>query len=81
MAREDQWRRQDAARIDGEHKMWAAEKAWIEARDAALMEAFNGLFERGPQPPPPPPFQLNGGGSGANDGLFRYLIGDSYQRL
>ncbi|KAG6386270.1 hypothetical protein SASPL_155164 [Salvia splendens] len=83
MAREDQWRRQDAARIDGEHKMWAAEKAWIEARDAALMEAFNGLFERGLEPPrpQPPPFQLNGGGSAANDGLFKYLVGDSYQRL
>ncbi|KAL1566053.1 trihelix transcription factor PTL-like [Salvia divinorum] len=146
LVREDQWRRQDAARIDGEHKMWAAEKAWIEARDTALMDAFNNLFEA-PRPPPQPLLQENGvsewdeiaakmaacgggggersghvisdylrkcsrkrkegnaydqnsdrgvagvggavrlhghgngGGEAANDGLFRYLVGDSYQRL
>lgn len=43
--REEQWRKQDAARIESEHKMWATEKAWIEARDVALMDAFNKLTQ------------------------------------
>lgn len=28
LLREEQWRKQDAARIDGEQKMWASERAW-----------------------------------------------------
>ncbi|KAH6837780.1 hypothetical protein C2S53_007600 [Perilla frutescens var. hirtella] len=47
--REEQWRKQDAARIETEHKMWAAERAWIESR---LMDAFNKLSD-GVTPPPP----------------------------
>lgn len=43
MLREEEWRKQEAARIDREHKFWAKERAWIEARDAALMEALQKL--------------------------------------
>ncbi|KAK4775307.1 hypothetical protein SAY86_010242 [Trapa natans] len=38
--REVEWRRQETARFDREHEQWAKERAWIEARDAALMEAL-----------------------------------------
>ncbi|KAL6585453.1 hypothetical protein OROMI_002097 [Orobanche minor] len=41
--REQQWRKQDAERIEREHKMWAREKAWIQARDSALMDVFGKL--------------------------------------
>ncbi|MBA0792792.1 hypothetical protein Gohar_017260 [Gossypium harknessii] len=41
--REEQWRKEAAIRIDREHKFWAKERAWIEARDAALMEALQNL--------------------------------------
>ncbi|XVE96492.1 hypothetical protein REPUB_Repub02eG0226900 [Reevesia pubescens] len=41
--REEEWRKEEAARIDREHKFWAKERAWIEARDAALMEALQNL--------------------------------------
>ncbi|KAL5710769.1 hypothetical protein ACHQM5_021295 [Ranunculus cassubicifolius] len=37
MCREEEWRKREAARIDQEHKFWANERAWFEARDAALM--------------------------------------------
>ncbi|GMH26324.1 hypothetical protein Nepgr_028167 [Nepenthes gracilis] len=43
MLREDEWRKQDAERIEWEHEFWASERAWIEARDAALMEALQKL--------------------------------------
>ncbi|KAH7512115.1 hypothetical protein FEM48_Zijuj12G0056400 [Ziziphus jujuba var. spinosa] len=41
--REEEWRKEEAARIDREHKFWAKERAWIEARDSALMEALHKL--------------------------------------
>lgn len=41
--REEEWRRQEQDRIDKEHKFWAKERAWIESRDAALMEALQNL--------------------------------------
>ncbi|KAE8679397.1 ERF024 protein [Hibiscus syriacus] len=41
--REEQWRKEEASRIDREHMFWAKERAWIEARDAALMEALQNL--------------------------------------
>ncbi|KAG5043862.1 Trihelix transcription factor PTL [Glycine soja] len=41
--REEEWRRQEAVRLEREHKFWAKERAWIEARDAALMEALHKL--------------------------------------
>ncbi|KAF5750478.1 putative Duplicated homeodomain-like superfamily protein [Tripterygium wilfordii] len=40
LIREEEWRKQEASRIDREHKFWAKERAWIEARDNALMEAL-----------------------------------------
>lgn len=46
MLREEEWRRQEESRIDREHKFWAKERAWIEARDAALMEALQTLTGR-----------------------------------
>ncbi|XP_061340307.1 trihelix transcription factor PTL-like [Gastrolobium bilobum] len=41
--REEEWRRQEAERLEREHRFWAKERAWIEARDAALMEALQKL--------------------------------------
>lgn len=41
--REEEWRKEEAARIDREHNFWAKERAWIEARDAALMDALHKL--------------------------------------
>ncbi|XP_059646741.1 trihelix transcription factor PTL-like [Cornus florida] len=43
LMREEEWRKKEAVRIDREHKFWANERAWIEARDAALMEALQKL--------------------------------------
>ncbi|MQM08744.1 hypothetical protein Taro_041598 [Colocasia esculenta] len=43
MSREEEWRKQEAARFEQEHKFWAKERAWIEARDAALIEALEKL--------------------------------------
>ncbi|KAA8518616.1 hypothetical protein F0562_016090 [Nyssa sinensis] len=43
MLREEEWKKEEAARMDREHKFWANERAWIEARDAALMEALQKL--------------------------------------
>ncbi|KAF8403229.1 hypothetical protein HHK36_011330 [Tetracentron sinense] len=40
MSREEEWRKQETARFDREFKFWANERAWVEARDAALMEAL-----------------------------------------
>ncbi|GAV82302.1 Myb_DNA-bind_4 domain-containing protein [Cephalotus follicularis] len=41
--REEEWRKQEAVRIDREHKFWAKERAWIEARDAAFMDALQNI--------------------------------------
>ncbi|KAL7096679.1 hypothetical protein ACP275_10G094400 [Erythranthe tilingii] len=43
VSREEEWRKMDAERIDRERKFWAGERAWIEARDAALMETLSKL--------------------------------------
>ncbi|GAV78066.1 Myb_DNA-bind_4 domain-containing protein [Cephalotus follicularis] len=40
MLRQEEWRKQELARFDREHEYWASERNWIEARDAALMEAL-----------------------------------------
>ena len=40
LSREEEWRKQEAARFDREYKFWASERSWLEARDAALMEAL-----------------------------------------
>ncbi|KAK7244960.1 hypothetical protein RIF29_39789 [Crotalaria pallida] len=41
--REEEWKRQEVERLEREHKFWAKERAWIEARDAALTEALQKL--------------------------------------
>lgn len=41
--REEEWSRNEAERAEREHKFWAKERAWIEARDSALMEALQKL--------------------------------------
>ncbi|XP_057535803.1 trihelix transcription factor PTL isoform X2 [Amaranthus tricolor] len=38
--REEEWRKQETERMEREHKFWASERAWIEARDSALMNAL-----------------------------------------
>nr|KYP73807.1 hypothetical protein KK1_006463 [Cajanus cajan] len=43
MLREEEWRKQEANRLEREQKFWAKERAWIEARDSALMEALQKL--------------------------------------
>ncbi|KAL4297376.1 hypothetical protein GQ457_12G011380 [Hibiscus cannabinus] len=40
---EEEWRKEEATGIGREHQFWAKERAWIEARDAALMEALQNL--------------------------------------
>ncbi|KAK9291015.1 hypothetical protein L1049_009198 [Liquidambar formosana] len=44
--REEEWRKQEADRLEREHKFWANERAWIQTRDAALMEALQKLSGR-----------------------------------
>ncbi|KAL8200095.1 hypothetical protein R6Q57_011434 [Mikania cordata] len=41
--REEQWRKEENERFEKEHKFWANERAWMESRDAALMEALQRL--------------------------------------
>ncbi|XP_039043353.1 trihelix transcription factor PTL-like [Hibiscus syriacus] len=43
VSREEEWRKENAARLDREHRFWAKERAWIEARDAALIKALQNL--------------------------------------
>ncbi|KAK9283337.1 hypothetical protein L1049_011576 [Liquidambar formosana] len=43
MCREEEWRKQEAARVEREYKFWANERAWVEARDTALVEALKKL--------------------------------------
>ncbi|GAB4833468.1 hypothetical protein Ancab_031711 [Ancistrocladus abbreviatus] len=43
MIKEEEWRKHEAERMEKEHEFWAKERAWIEARDAALMEALQKL--------------------------------------
>ncbi|XP_068663574.1 trihelix transcription factor PTL-like [Aristolochia californica] len=40
MLREEEWRKQVAERFEREQKLWANERAWVQARDIALMEAL-----------------------------------------
>ncbi|XP_016508166.1 trihelix transcription factor PTL-like [Nicotiana tabacum] len=44
--REEEWRNQEKIRIEREHKFWANERAWIEARDATLMDALHKLTSK-----------------------------------
>ncbi|KAG9459040.1 hypothetical protein H6P81_003548 [Aristolochia fimbriata] len=40
MSREEEWRKEEAERFEREHKLWAKERAWVQSRDIALMEAL-----------------------------------------
>ncbi|CAN4117235.1 unnamed protein product [Withania somnifera] len=44
--REEEWRNQETIRIEREQEFWTNERAWIEARDAALMEAIHKLSSK-----------------------------------
>lgn len=46
IAREEAWRKQESERFDREHRFWESERAWIEARDAALVEALKKFSDR-----------------------------------
>ncbi|XP_008813676.2 trihelix transcription factor PTL-like [Phoenix dactylifera] len=50
ISREEAWRKQEAARLDREYRLWASEKAWIEARDSAIMEALEKISRREMKP-------------------------------
>ncbi|XP_033516471.1 trihelix transcription factor PTL-like [Nicotiana tomentosiformis] len=41
--REEEWRKQESIRIENEQKFWAGERAWIQARDTALIDALRKL--------------------------------------
>lgn len=41
--REEEWKKQEEKRLEREQRFWAKERAWIEARDAALMEALQNV--------------------------------------
>ncbi|XP_050208941.1 trihelix transcription factor PTL-like [Mercurialis annua] len=40
MFKEEEWTKQESAKLDRMHEFWAKERAWIEARDVALMEVL-----------------------------------------
>ncbi|XP_047328949.1 trihelix transcription factor PTL-like [Impatiens glandulifera] len=46
LLKEEEWRNQEVARIEKEHEFWAKERAWIEARDASIMDSFQKLVQR-----------------------------------
>lgn len=45
LKREEEWRKQEVERLEREHRYWTSERAWIEARDAALMEALHKMIQ------------------------------------
>ncbi|KAJ0101952.1 hypothetical protein Patl1_05943 [Pistacia atlantica] len=47
LCKEEEWRNQEVARFDQVHEFWAKERAWIEARDAVVMEALKQYTGRG----------------------------------
>ncbi|KAK8531724.1 hypothetical protein V6N12_053187 [Hibiscus sabdariffa] len=59
ISKEEEWRRQEAALFDKEHEFWFKERAWVEARDAALMEVIKKFTGKGLQVDPR--FQENTG--------------------
>lgn len=64
VVREEEWRKQEADRIDREHKFWANERAWIESRDATLMETLRKLTGKEilkAQSNSSPPWELSAG--------------------
>ncbi|KAJ9159832.1 hypothetical protein P3X46_025296 [Hevea brasiliensis] len=47
MRREEEWTKQEVAHLDRIHEFWAKKRAWIEARDAALMDALKKYTAKG----------------------------------
>lgn len=42
LAKENEWRKQEAERFNQQvHEFWAKERAWVETRDASIMEALS----------------------------------------
>ncbi|XP_073289475.1 trihelix transcription factor PTL-like [Primulina huaijiensis] len=44
--REEEWRKQDAERMERQLNLWASERAWIEARDAALIDTLHKMTRK-----------------------------------
>ncbi|CAA0818861.1 Trihelix transcription factor PTL [Striga hermonthica] len=91
LMREEEWRRQDVARIEREHRFWAGERAWVEARDTALMEALHKLAgkdfvaQQGNNNNGCNNGSINNGNgvsvNGVNESCLRYFMGDGYGRI
>nr|GME18488.1 trihelix transcription factor PTL-like [Ipomoea batatas] len=78
MLREEEWRKQEASRMEREQKFWANERAWIEARDSALMEALHKNNNNGGSYCPENHQPIN---PAINDSCFRLLMGDNAENL
>ncbi|KAE8684956.1 hypothetical protein F3Y22_tig00111105pilonHSYRG00804 [Hibiscus syriacus] len=52
ISKEEEWRREEAALFDKEHKFWVKERGWVEARDAAFMEVLEKFTGKGLQVEP-----------------------------
>ncbi|KAB1993210.1 hypothetical protein E1A91_D13G014400v1 [Gossypium mustelinum] len=46
LSKEEEWRRQETALLDKEHEIWVKERAWVEARDFALMEVVKNFTRK-----------------------------------
>ena len=53
ISRDEERRKREAASLEEEHRFWAKERAWIEARDVALVEALERLSGLEQKPPSP----------------------------
>ncbi|KAL5569552.1 hypothetical protein UlMin_026127 [Ulmus minor] len=72
LAKEEERRKQDTARFDQRvNEFWAKEKAWVEARDAALMETLKKSTGKGVELPCLPERMI--GNDIPNDTTFRRL--------
>ncbi|RWW44281.1 hypothetical protein BHE74_00049952 [Ensete ventricosum] len=60
ISREEDWRRQEAARVDREYGLWASERAWMEARDSAIIQALEKISRREVRPQPEEDRSANG---------------------
>ncbi|EHA8587410.1 trihelix transcription factor PTL [Cocos nucifera] len=50
ISREEAWRKEEASLLNRERRLWASERAWIEARDSAIMEALEKISRREMKP-------------------------------
>ncbi|URD75658.1 trihelix transcription factor GT-2-like [Musa troglodytarum] len=70
ISREEDWRRQEAARVDREYGLWASERAWMEARDAAIIQALEKISRRELRPQPQEDRSANGEHGDEADGTW-----------